>query len=81
MEINKQITTEEAAERIFPDIKRSTTFGSKYMWTPKRERLAFIKGVQYQTERMYTEEEIYNLLYELLPDKQELDEWFKDKRK
>lgn len=26
--------------------------------------------------RMYSEEEVYNLLYKLLPDKQELDEWF-----
>jgi len=38
-------------------------------------------GSKWQTEKMYTEEEVYNLLYELLPNKQELDRWFKDKRK
>jgi len=74
-------TLEKTAEKLFPVFQRSTAFGSKFPWTPHKEREAFIKGAKWQVERMYTEEEVYSLLYELLPNKQELDEWFKDKRK
>ena len=79
MEINKQETLEEAAEKfVFETNKHKwsnndNTAGDNYN--------SFKEGAKWQAERMYSEEEVYNLLYELLPDKQELDEWFKDKRK
>lgn len=34
-----------------------------------------------EQKRMYSEEEVYNLLYKLLPDKQELEEWFEQFKK
>ncbi len=51
-------TLEEAAERLFPVFNRSTPFGSKYPWTPHKEREAFKKGAKYQAERMYSEEDL-----------------------
>jgi hypothetical protein len=36
---------------------------------------------KFQQERMYSEKEVYNLLYKLLPDKKELDEWFEQFKK
>jgi hypothetical protein len=49
---------EEAAEKEYPVFNRSTAFGSKFPWTPKREREAFIKGAKWQEKRMYSEEDI-----------------------
>lgn len=46
----KQETLEEAAERYNPIIIRSTPFGSKYEWEPKKERRAFIKGAKWQQD-------------------------------
>jgi hypothetical protein len=56
----KQETIEETALNIIPD--RSTagwidSFGAT-------ERIGFIKGVNYQAERMYSEEEVLNILQE-----------------
>ena len=54
---NKE-TLEEAAQKLFPVFNRSTPFGDKYPWIPKKERAAFIKGAQWQQERMYSEEDM-----------------------
>lgn len=78
MEINKQETVEEIALELYQYQSKNPPYAKI---TPKDKVEGFIAGVKYQAEKMYTEEEVYNLLYELLPDKQELDEWFKDKRK
>jgi hypothetical protein len=44
-------TVEEAAERYSPVIIKSTTFGSKYEWIPKKERKQFINGTKWQKEQ------------------------------
>jgi hypothetical protein len=50
-EVNKeQETLEEAAEKLFPVFQRSTPFGSKYPWTPHKEREAFKIGAKWQAE-------------------------------
>lgn len=62
----KQETPEEAAERTNPVIIRSTPFGSKYEWVPKKERKQFIEGAKWQQEqdkKLYSEDEILNLMY------------------
>jgi hypothetical protein len=43
-------TVEEAAERYSPVIIKSTPFGSKYEWIPKKERKQFINGTKWQKE-------------------------------
>jgi hypothetical protein len=55
---SKQETLEEAAEKLFPVFQRSTPFGSKYPWTPHKEREAFKRGAKWQQERMYSEEDM-----------------------
>ena len=58
----KKETPEEAAERLFPVFNRSTPFGSKYPWTPQKEREAFKRGYRLAQERSYSEEEVYNIV-------------------
>ena len=58
----KQETLEEAAEREIPNRIRSTAFGSKFEWEPTKERKAFIKGAKWQAERMYSEEEVLEII-------------------
>jgi hypothetical protein len=41
---------------------------------------AFLKGAEWQQERMYSEEEVYNLLCQF-PNKEELDNWFEQNKK
>jgi hypothetical protein len=83
----KQETLEEAAEKEFPIVKRKTAFGSKFNWIPKRERNAFIKGIQWQQGKMYSEEEVLDILYQHTEDllagkKVDLEDWFEQvKRK
>ena len=48
-------TLEQAAERNNPVKIRSTPFGSKYQWIPKKERQQFVNGAKWQAERMYSE--------------------------
>jgi hypothetical protein len=45
-----------------------------------KKLLDFISKWQ-QDKKMYSEEEVYNLLYQLLPDKEELDKWFEQVKK
>ncbi len=73
--MNKQEIIEEAAKEFYPP---TTT---DLICSPKLVRDAFIAGAKWQAERMYSEEQVYNLLYKLLPDKQELDEWFSQFKK
>lgn len=63
---SKQETIEEAAEKLFPIFNRSTPFGSKYPWTPKKERKAFERGAKWMQERMYSEKEVESLLHKYM---------------
>ena len=58
----EQETLEEASIRLVPNRTLKTPFGSPYEITPTRERNTFKKGAKWQAERMYSEEEVYNLL-------------------
>ena len=86
---HKQETLEEAAQKACPIFNRSTPFGSKYPWTPKKEREAFIKGAKWQAERMYSEEEVVNILIKAyedigkrkIPNQVVLASWFKQFKK
>ncbi len=75
----KQETLEEAAERLYPTVGLIGEYRKLELNVPKNE--GFIEGAKWQAERMYSEQEVYNLLYKLLPDKQELDEWFSQFKK
>jgi hypothetical protein len=66
--IYNQETLEEASKRAV----KSGLF---------KDKTLFIAGAKWQQERSYSEEEVYNLLYKLLPDKQELDDWFEQFKK
>lgn len=48
---------EKLVEKLFPVLQRSTTFGSKFPWTPYREREAFIAGHKAAT-KIYSEEDL-----------------------
>jgi hypothetical protein len=50
-------TLEEAAERLYPD---RLTFMEQYR---KIEQMSFIAGANYQAERMYSEEEVLDILF------------------
>ena len=68
----KQETLEEAAEEFYPP---TTT---DLICSPKLVRDAFIAGANYQAERMYSEEEVLQLLLRLkLTDSYDnLHDWF-----
>jgi hypothetical protein len=73
---NKE-TLELAAEKEYP------TIHEQYQYD------AFIKGAKWQAERMYSEEEVYNLLYNLACEvvkdydytPKKLDKWFEQFKK
>jgi hypothetical protein len=52
IDFDKKETLEEAAERNNPVIIRSTPFGSKYEWVPKKERKQFVNGAKWQQEQI-----------------------------
>ena len=62
----KQETLEEAVEKFFPVFNRSTAFGSKYPWTPQKEREAFRRGIKWQQERSYSEEEVKTIIDDIV---------------
>ena len=72
-------TLEEAAERIYDD----------NLFEYQKYRNGFIKGAKWQAERMYSEEEVYNLLCSMpnffnmtIPQQIEArDKWFKQFKK
>ena len=80
-------TLEEVVEKLFPVFNRSTPFGSKYPWVPRKEREAFKRGVKWQQEISYSEDEagelVYNILgeyakhYGIMIDGSKLNELFK----
>ena len=73
----KQETLEEAAEKHF--INSPDAYGIN-----EECRNSFIEGAKWQQEqekKLYSEEEVYKLLYKLLPDKEELDQWFEQFKK
>jgi len=48
-----------------------------FVWNTKADLEAlFNQAKKMENQQCYSEEEVYNLLYKLLPDKEELDEWF-----
>ena len=57
---NMKETLEEVVEKLFPVFNRSTPFGSKYPWTPRKEREAFKRGAKWQQERSYSKEDLKN---------------------
>ena len=72
-----QETLEEAAEKHF--INSPDAYGIN-----EECRNSFIEGAKWQQEqekKLYSEEEVYKLLYKLLPDKEELDQWFEQFKK
>lgn len=70
----KQETLEQAAETYVKDNFQMYAF-------PEAIMIVYKDGAKWQAERMYSEEEVYNLLYKLLPDKEELDNWFEQFKK
>jgi hypothetical protein len=67
----KQETPEEAAERTNPVIIRSTPFGSKYEWVPKKERKQFVEGAKWQQEQ---DKNNYSEVFEWLANKDYLSD-------
>jgi hypothetical protein len=74
-------TLEKAAERLFPVFQRSTPFGSKYSWTPHKEREAFKRGAKWQAERMYSEEEVLDILSDCDGSVTQAKKWFEQFKK
>ncbi len=66
----KKTTLEEAAENYAKDI------GNK----DGTAQFDFIRGARWQQERMYSEEEVYDLLRQF-PNEEELDSWFEQNKK
>jgi hypothetical protein len=96
MEENKKETLGEASIRLVPNRTLKTPFGSPYEITPTRERNTFKKGAKWQSERMYSEEEVLDILYQWsmykidielerladeLPNILPYNEWFKKHKK
>jgi hypothetical protein len=75
----KQETLEEAAENIFDDFK------SKNPIVPQKNILpfksGFIAGAKWQAERMYSEEEVLELLRKSHFVEQNIEEWFEQHKK
>jgi hypothetical protein len=83
IDAHKQETLEEAAEHNYP---------GGDVWTEEQaviRRLAFKNGAKWQQERMYSEEEVYNLLLKLpnfinmsdTQKREEKREWFEQFKK
>jgi hypothetical protein len=76
----KQETLEEAAKEFYP---LTTT---DLICSPKLVRDAFIEGAEWQAERMYSEEEVLDILFKHTEDmlkgiRLTLTEWFKQHKK
>ena len=73
---NKE-TLEEAAERLYPGVDRQV------------DRMLFINGAKWQAEKMYSEEEVVNILIKAyedigkrkIPNQVVLASWFKQFKK
>ena len=77
----KQETLEETAEKFYPP---KTT---DLICSPKLVRDAFVAGAKWQAERMYSEEEVHNILKSYKNNKPKIylkvfyDEWFEQFKK
>ena len=69
--------TEETLEEAAREYWKRGQFGLEKAADTER---AFLKGGKWQAERMYSEEEVYNLLCQF-PNKEELDNWFEQNKK
>ena len=77
-------TIEEAAEKLYP-----IDCSNWYIKIPLKEIKAFIQGAKWQQERSYSEEEVYQLLYDLsgqilnnkVSNPKLLEEWFEQFKK
>jgi hypothetical protein len=75
--VERQETLEEAAERLYPTTINSFTDTGIDM--SESERLIFIEGAKWQSERMYSEEEMYSALQKLrLVFKSGVQKWQED---
>ena len=89
LESQKQETLEEAAERLYPTTINSFTDSGFDM--SETERLIFINGAKWQQEQnknLYSEEDMYKLMYEYqewlvltLEPVKTFEEWFKQFKK
>ncbi len=71
--MSKQETFEEAAERLaYDSTEENKGFPSMKM---------FIKGAKWQAERMYSEEEVLELLRKARFVEQNIEEWFEQFKK
>jgi hypothetical protein len=78
-EFTKQKTVEEAAENHHNIFTKDLSFA-------ETRRDSFIEGAKWQAERMYSEEEVLNILYKHTEDllagkKVTLEEWFEQFKK
>lgn len=86
----KQETLEDAAERFYPLSKGGS------MWMPSADdcnkankQEGFIEGAKWLAEKMYSEDEVYNMCIDAInfctngvcSDKQDFDEWFEQFKK
>lgn len=70
---------EEAAEKFYPP---KTT---DLICSPKLVRDSFVAGAKWQAKRMYNEQEVLEILFEIScnndTDKEEMEEWFEQFKK
>ena len=81
--VEKQLELDEAANRVYPDTGYEDEI---YGDIGKVFREKWIEGAKYQAERMYSEEEVLNILYKHTEDllagkKVTLEEWFEQFKK
>jgi hypothetical protein len=84
----KQETLEEAAERLYPIYNRFK-YDEDWVEDVTKRRDDFIEGAKWQAERSYSEEEVYQLLYDLsgqvlnnkVSTPKLLDKWFEQFKK
>jgi len=76
----KQETLEEAAEEYLQECRLLTNIHLSNPIHAERCKNNFIAGAKWQAKRMYSEEEVYNLLLQF-PNEEELDAWFNQNKK
>jgi len=63
--MKKETTLEQAAERLYPVNNTGSMFmASRYELNNILKQESFIEGAKWQQERMYSEEEVENILIE-----------------
>ncbi len=76
----KQETLEEAAKKYLQECRLLTNIHLSNPIHAERCKNNFIAGAKWQAKRMYSEEEVYNLLLQF-PNEEELDAWFNQNKK